>query len=254
MARALLKSQRMDVSLYSAASAMNATERWQDMIAENLSSSSVPGAHQRTAIFSAVPAGQAMLGNEHLVVPFANSAVNFSQGELRATNGNMDFAVEGPGFFSVQMPDGSKGYTRDGQFKLNAQGQLVTKQGYPVMSDSGLLQFDPNNSAPIKVSSDGLVSQGSEPKGKIAIAEFKTPSQLTTIGGGYYRNDVPDMLPQPALNTKVHQGFIEQANTSPTLAMASMLTAMRMYESNEKVMQMQNDRMGRTITDLSGSN
>jgi flagellar basal body rod protein FlgG len=244
----------MDVSLYSAASAMNATERWQDLIAENLSSSSVPGAHQRTAIFSAVPAGQAMLGNEHLVVPFANTAVNFSQGKLIATGGNMDYAVDGPGFFAVQMPDGSKGYTRDGQFKLNAQGQLVTKQGYPVMSESGALQFDPNNSAPIKISADGQVSQGSEPKGRISIAEFKAPSQLTTLGGGYYRNDVPTMLPQPPLNTKVHQGFIEQANTSPTLAMASMLTAMRMYESNEKVMQTQNDRMGKTISELSGTN
>ncbi len=244
----------MDVSLYSAASAMNATERWQDLIAENISSSSVPGAHQRTAIFSAMPAGLAGVGNERFVVPFANSAVNFQQGELRATGANMDFAVEGPGFFAVQMPDGSKGYTRDGQFKLNAQGQLTTKQGYPVMSDTGVLQFDPNNSAPIKVTADGQVSQGAELKGKISVAEFKTPQQLTTIGGGYYRNDVPNMLPQPGTNSHVHQGFIEQANTSPTLAMASMLTAMRMYESNEKVMQMQNDRMGKTITDLSGTN
>jgi flagellar basal body rod protein FlgG len=244
----------MDVSLYSAASAMNATERWQDLIAENLSASSVPGAHQRTAVFSAMPAGQAMLGRERSVVPYASTSVNFSQGELRATGGNMDFAVEGPGFFAVQMPDGSKGFTRDGQFKLNAQGQLVTKQGYPVMSETGLLQFDPNISAPIKVSADGQVSQGSELKGKISIVEFKTPSQLTEMGGGYYKNNVAAMLPQPPTNTKVHQGFIEQANTSPTLAMASMLTAMRMYESNEKVMQMQNDRMGRTITDLSGTN
>jgi flagellar basal body rod protein FlgG len=62
------------------------------------------------------------------------------------------------------------------------------------------------------------------------------------------------MLPTPAAATSVRQGFIEQSNTSPTLSMASMITSMRMFESNEKVMAMQSDRMSKTITDLSGTN
>jgi len=252
MARALLNVLRMDVSLYSAASAMNATERWQDLIADNLSTANIPGARQREAIFSAFPAGHSATG-EPFVIPFASSAINFQQGELRATGNNMDFAVEGPGFIQIQLPDGSKGYTRDGELKLNSQGQLITKQGYTVMSEGGALQFDPNNAAPIRVSPEGEVSQGSEIKGKISVMEFAKPGQLTLLGNGIFRNDVPTMLPQLAQNTKVHQGFIETANTSPTLAMASMITAMRMFESNEKVMSMQNDRMGKAITELSGT-
>lgn len=254
MAQALLNGLRMDVSLYSAAAAMNATERWQDLIADNLSTANIPGSRQREASFSAVQAGVAAANGERFVVPFAGSSINFSQGELRATGNHMDFAVDGKGFIAIQLPDGSKAYTRDGEFKLNSQGQLVTKQGHPVAGESGPLQFDPNNSAPITVSADGEVSQGSEIKGKISLVEFARPQQLTLLGNGLFRNDVPDMLPLPAGETKIRQGFIETANTSPTLAMASMITAMRMFESNEKVMQMQNDRMGKTISDLSGAN
>lgn len=253
MAWPLLNGQRMEVSLYSAASAMNATQRWQDLIADNISSTSIPGARQRVAIFSAVPAGSAMLGAEKFVVPYAGAGVSFAQGELRPTGSNMDFALEGQGFITVELPDGSKGYTRDGQFRLNSQGQLITKQGYKVASDTGTLQFDPNNPLPITVSAQGEVCQGADIKGRIAITEFPRPGELTILGSGLFRNDNPDMLPVQNPTTRIRQGYIEQANTSPTLAMASMITAMRMFESNEKVMQMQNDRMGKTIADLSGT-
>jgi len=159
LAQALLIVTRMDVSLYSAAAAMNATERWQDMVAENLSSASIPGARQQEISFSSVQAGMANAGSGSadtaFVMPYAGASTNFSQGELKSTGSNMDFALEGPGFFTVQMPDGSKGYTRDGEFQLNNQGQLTTKQGYPVVSDGGALTFDPNNSAPIDISASG---------------------------------------------------------------------------------------------------
>lgn len=244
---------RMEVSLYSAAAAMNATERWQDLIADNLASANVPGTRRRDIVFSAIPAGHLGANGDPLVIPFAGSAVNFSQGELARTGNNMDFAVEGQGFIAIQMPDGSKAYTRNGQLQLNAQGQLVTRRGYPVASEGGTLQFDPNNSAPITVSPDGEVSQGSDIKGKISLVEFAQPSQLTMLGGGLFRND-QNLQPKDTIESKIRQGFIENSSTSPTSAMASIITAMRMFESNEKVMQMQNDRMGKTISDLSGTN
>jgi flagellar basal body rod protein FlgG len=242
----------MDVSLYSAAGAMNASERWQDLIADNLGTSSVPGVRRREISFSAVEAGMAGVGNEKFFVPVAGTSTNFLQGELRGSASNMDFAIEGPGFFTVQMPDGSKAYTRDGELRLNSEGQVVTKQGYPLMSESGPLQFDPNNPAPITVSADGEVSQGADIKGKMAIAEFKSPGQLTNLGAGLFRNDA-GLMPLTETTSKVRQGFVEAANIQPTLAMASMITAMRMFESNEKVMQMQSERMSKTISDLTGA-
>src|SRR5580700_4624362 len=119
VAQSLLYALRMDVSLYSAAAAMNATERWQDLVADNLSSASIPGARQQEISFSAVQAGLIGSAGDSFVIPSAGTTTNFSQGELKATGGNLDMALEGPGFFSVQMPDGSTGYTRDGEFQLN---------------------------------------------------------------------------------------------------------------------------------------
>ena len=156
MAQSLLIVRRMEVSLYSAAAAMNATERWQDMVADNLSAASVPGARQQEISFSSVQAGVASDGSgpggrqfRHALRRFRHQ---FLPGQLKPTGSNLDMAIEGPGFFSVKLPNGSTGYTRDGEFQLNTQGQLTTKQGYPVVSDGGSLTFDPNNTAPINVS------------------------------------------------------------------------------------------------------
>jgi flagellar basal body rod protein FlgG len=247
----------MDVSLYSAAAAMNATERWQDMVADNLATSSVPGARQQEISFSAVQTGLASAtpgsASNPLVIPFAGATTNFSQGELKSTGDKLDLALEGPGFFTVQMPDGSKGYTRDGEFQKNSQNQLTTKQGYPVLGTGGTLTFDPTNTAPIDISSAGELSQGADVKGQLSLTEFGNLKALSVGYGGFYRADSPLTLPKTASTTNVRQGFVEESNTSPSLAMASLLTSMRMFESNQKVMQMQSDRMTRTITDLSGT-
>jgi flagellar basal body rod protein FlgG len=244
----------MDVSLYQSAAAMNATERWQDLVADNLSSSAIPGARQQEISFSSVQAGFAnATGDGSFVIPTAGATTNFSQGELRATGSSMDFALEGSGFFTVQMADGSKAYTRDGEFMLNSQGQLVTKQGYPVAGESGILQFDANNPAPITVSASGEVSQGAESKGKLQLTEFRQLQQLSMVGNGLFRDASGAAQPLAATATNVRQGFTEAANSSPTLAMASLITAMRMFETNQKVMQMQSERMAKTITDLSGT-
>jgi len=247
----------MNVSLYQAAAAMNANSRWQEMISDNLADSSVPGARKQDVSFSAVeaglPSGQIGLNGERFVMPAARAAINFSQGEINPTGVATDFALDGPGFFQVQMPNGTAAFTRDGEFHLNAQGQLVTKRGYPVAGDSGPVQLDPNNSAPVTVSATGQVSQGGEMKGHIKLVEFKDPHDLSVIGQGYYISNKPGEKPLEAKSTAMRQGYLEAANTSPTMEMSSLITAMRMFESNEKVLQMQDDRMGRVITDLGGT-
>ena len=244
----------MDVSIYSAGSAMNATERWQDMIAENLSMAGVPGAHARAMSFSSVAAGQDSLGGGSFVMPVANTSTDFTQGELRGTGNPMDYALQGPGFFTVQLADGRKGYTRDGEFTVDKSGQLVTKQGLVVMSEDGAIRSNPASKSPLSISPEGLVSQGAETTGKLALAEFARPQNLTPIGRGIFRNNDPAVLPVTAASTQVRAGFAENSNVSPTLAMATMITAMRMFESNQKVLQMQGERMSKSITELSGTN
>jgi len=244
----------MDVSLYQAAAAMNATAQWQDLISQNLAASSIPGARKQEISFSDVQAGlNSNSEPSNYSIPSVSTSTNFKTGELCSTGNSMDFALEGPGFFTVQLPDGQRAYSRDGEFKLNAKGQLVNKEGFAVLGSSGPLQFNPSSSDPITISATGDVHQGAETKGKIQITEFQHPEKLTQLGAGDFRSDDQDAQPGAADSTLVRQGFIEAANTSPTTEMASLITAMRMFESNQKVLQMQSDRMSRVITDLGGT-
>ena len=137
----------MNVSLYQAASALNANARWQEVISENMASASIPGFKKQELTFEAVRAGmlspnKAGATSSPVSLPATRTHLNFSPGDVRRTDGNTDFAIEGKGFFEVQLPSGNSAYTRDGEFKLNAQGQLVTKQGYLVMGEGGPIQLD----------------------------------------------------------------------------------------------------------------
>ena len=247
----------MDVSLYQAAAAMNATAHWQDVIAGNLASASIPGGRRQEVSFSTIEAGLAAnsgLAQSKYYITSANDVTNFKPGEMKTTGGPTDFALEGPGFFTVQLPNGQHAYTRDGEFRLNSQGQLVTKQGYPVLGSNGTLQFNPNNdSAAITLSATGELSQGAESVGKLQLTEFTGSQHLTNIGSGFFLADDKLAKPYPAASTQVRQGFVEASNTSPTTEMATLITAMRMFESNQKVLQMQGDRMSKVITELGGA-
>jgi flagellar basal-body rod protein FlgF len=244
----------MNVSLYQAAAAMNANARWQETIAENLASASVPGARSRQVSFSAVEAGlvrnTAFSTATRSLIPVANTGINLLPGALQSSPSQLDFALEGKGFFEVQLANGSHAYTRDGGFQLNAQGQLVTKQGFLVLSDGGPIQVDPNNEAPLAIAPTGEISQGEDLKGRLRMVEFNDARQLTAIGGGYFLAENPSLQTAASDTTRVHQGYIEGSNMSPTTEMAHLITAMRLFETNQRVMQMQDERMGRAITEL----
>lgn len=247
----------MEVSLYQAAAAMNATAHWQDLVAGNLASASIPGGRRQEVSFSDVAAGLAGnsgLANSKYYIPTAGDVTNFKPGEMRATNGPTDFGLQGPGFFTVQLPNGQHAYTRDGEFHMNSQGQLVTKQDYPVLGSNGTMQFNPNSSAAITLSASGDLSQGDQTLGKLQITEFKGLQYLQNIGSGLFRTtDEEAAKPYSATATQVQQGFVEASNTSPTTEMATLITAMRMFESNQKVLQMEGERMSKTITELGGA-
>jgi len=248
----------MNVSLYQAAAAMNAQTRWQEMITENLSGGTVPGFRKQVASFADVAAATPMnmngVSSSNFLIPVAKASTSLQQGEIRPSGNSTDFAIDGPGYFEVQLPNGNKAYTRDGEFQLNGKGQLTTKQGYLVLGNSGPVQFDPNNAAPLTVSSTGQITQAGESKGQLRLVNFSNPNQLTRTADGCLIADLPGAAPEPAgPQTTVHQGFLEAPNTSPTAEMGSLISAMRIFEANQKVLQTQDDRMGRAITDLSGT-
>jgi len=232
---------------------MTANARWQEVISGNLAASTVPGYKRQEVSFSAIAAGKG-LGDSSYSLPKASTVTSFRQGELRPTSVPTDVALEGKGFFSVRMPDGSEGYTRDGEFHVNAQGEMVTKQGHQVMGDSGSIQLDRNSTAPLTISADGEVRQGSEVKGKLKVTEFKDPQLLTDAGAGCFLANDPKIVSQPATTPQVRQAYLESSNTTSVLEMASLISAMRAFEASQKVVQAQDDRMGKAIQDIANPN
>jgi flagellar basal body rod protein FlgG len=248
----------MDVSLYQAAAAMNASARWQQVISENLAANQIPGFKKQSLSFSAVQAGfmagpagaSSAAVAKRATMPLASTSTNFQAGELHSTGVNTDLAIEGPGFFEVRMPDSTSGFTRDGQFRLTSQGQLVTSQGLPVMGPSGPLQVDASNPAPVVVAANGEVSQGGEAKGQLKLTEFGNPSALAVNGAGLFVDADPAALRRAASASTVRQGFLENANTSSVSEMASLISSIRFYEANQKVIQAEDERVGRLISDV----
>ena len=247
----------MNVSLFQAAAAMNASNRWQELIAENLSASSIPGFKKQELSFSTLQSGlmpASSAAPQHFVLPRATAATNFQPGQLKHTGVKTDVAIEGAGFFSVQLPNGATAFTRDGEFQVNAQGQLVTKQGYAVLGDSGAIQLDPANVNPITISGTGEISQGTDLKAQIKVVDFSEPQLLTPISGGYFLASHPNLQSVPVPDANLRQGYLENANTSAVAEMVHLIVAMRTFEANQRVIQAHDERMAHAISEIGNLN
>ncbi len=248
----------MNISLYQAAAALNATTKWQEMIAENMSAAMIPGYKKNEVSFSAIAAGLMSASSSTPIlgaglIPQSNLLTNFRPAQLRYTGIKTDFAIDGRGFFEVQTPDGTLVYTRDGEFHLDPQGRLITKNGWLVMSTNGPVQFDLNNIDAISISPDGEISQGGLQKGKLKIVDFDNLSLLKSIGGSYFLADNPALKLSVINNPQLKQGCLEESNAIPMIEMGNLLMAMRFYEANQRLIQLQDERMAKVINELGGT-
>ena len=247
----------MDLSLYNSAAAMRTTARWQELIAENLASSNIAGFKKGSIAFDAVAGGSLTKDGAaetqnpaDAVFPTVGTSTNFSEGAMRPTNVETDVAITGPGFFQVEMADGSTSFTRDGEFHWSAQGQLVTGEGNPVISSGGYITREPGNNGPITIAPNGTVSQGGTAIGQIDMVEFEDPSVLKRLSGSYYAAVDENSVPLDAENSTLRQGYLESSNVSVVEEMANMITAMRLFEANQKVIQINDQLLGKTISDI----
>ena len=246
----------MNLSLYSAATGMEAQQMNLDTIANNLANVNTPGFKRskiefqdllyqkpRTAGADAgggniIPTG-IEVGNGTRV---ASTSKEFTQGQLTSTGGNLDLALQGDGFYEVQQPDGTTGYTRDGSFKLNASGQVVTSDGLPVLSG---FQTIPTGTTAITISQTGEVSiqtASGTTSFSLTLARFANPSGLRSLGGNLYQETTASGTPEtgkPGENGygTVMQGYVESSNVNLVEEMVNLITAQRAYEINSKSIQ-----------------
>jgi len=168
----------------------------------------------------------------------------FTQGGLNQTGNSMDLAIQGRGFFQVLMPDGTLGYTRDGSFQLNAQGELVTSSGYRVQPGISI----PDAAQSVSIGTDGVVTVQvagqSAPiqVGTIQLSDFVNPVGLQPRGENMLVESAssgPVQTGTPGLNGlgSIQQGSVEGSNVNVVEEMVNMIETQRAYEMNTKAIQ-----------------
>jgi flagellar basal-body rod protein FlgG len=172
----------------------------------------------------------------------------FTQGEMTQTGERLDMAIQGDGFFEVQLPDGTRAYTRDGAFKVDSQGRVTTSDGLPAQ---GGFQIIPTGTTGVSISSGGEVSL-TGPNGttsfRIQLVRFTNPSGLESMGRNLYRET--QASGQPELGNpgekgygQVQQGFLEMSNVKVVEEMVNLILAQRAYYVNSKAFHAADDMM-----------
>lgn len=246
----------MNLSLYSAATGMEAQQLNLNTIANNLANVNTPGFKRSKIEFQDLlyqrPRGAGSDSGGGNVVPtgievgngsrVAATAKVFTQGQVNATGEKLDIAIQGEGFLEVQRPDGTVGYTRDGSLKLSPTGQVTTNDGMPILSG---FQPIPPGATSVNIADNGEVtvqSASGNQTFRLTLTRFANPSGLRSLGGNLYEETPASGAPevgQPGEQGfgNLLQGYIETSNVNIVEEMVNLIVAQRAYEVNSKSIQ-----------------
>ena len=243
-------------ALWSAASGMKTQQDNMDVIANNIANVNTAGnkkvrAEFHDLLYQTLRQAGAQSGADSqyptglqigLGAKLAATQRIFTEGNLQSTGNPLDVAIEGEGFFRIEMPDGTIAYTRDGTFKLDSNRRLVTTDGYPEADGITIDETAPNDT--IVIASDGQVSctpagGQSTVVGQITLASFVNPAGLTARGKNLFivsdaSGDPIEGNPGDEGAGTLNQSTIEMSNVQIVEEMVNMIVAQRAYESNSK--------------------
>jgi len=223
----------MSTGIYSAVTGMKSKERELEAVSHNIANASTAGFKEVGMVFEAVMSRQEKNGQtDTMIMPFNSSEemfVNHEQGASQQTGGDLDLAIQGEGFFVVQTEQGLR-FTRNGRFKLNDSGQVVTTQGHMVSAKSGQLVVD---GASVQVSEDGALMVDNEEQGGFRIVRFNEESALEPVGNGLFK--APESAGMQDFNTpQVMQGMFEQSNVNVVKNLMKLIKSSHAMESYQR--------------------
>ncbi len=254
-------------SLWTGTTGMNAQQLNLDVIANNLANVSTPGFKKSRADFQdlmyqvmRVPGSQSSADTVsptgiQIGLGVRPAAVQklFTQGDLIPTGNELDVAIEGSGFYQVDLPNGETAYTRAGAFKRDGDGRITTSEGHPITPGITI----PDGSRQITVSKTGVVSAiigddtTSTEIGNIETVTFTNNGGLSAIGQNLFRDTDASGTPQAGTPGDdgyglLLQNFLEGSNVNIVEEMATMITTQRAYEINSKAIQTSDEMMQTT--------
>lgn len=244
--------------LYSAVSAMVMNAARQQALSHNIANMQTPGFKQiftsagdfmqeQAVYVNGKPGTNSVryVGNLGLGTQIGLEFVDFTEGGFQQTDNPLDFALQGNGFFRVETPDGER-YTRDGRFLRDADNNLVTVEGFSVLDDAGQPIQLPDGE--VAAASDGTIFVNGEEVAQLGIGVFANPeTELQHTEGNLFTG--------PATSTgedvpRVAQGYLEMSNANPSQVMTQLVEVARSYEAAQKLVQNQDELLGKAIASL----
>lgn len=223
-----------------------ALRRQMDIIANNIANSTTTGFR-----------GEKLLFEEFLIAttrPLKASFVSdfgtlryLDAGPLETTGNPLDVAISGAAYFVADTLNGER-YTRNGHFRLDPEGQLITAEGDPVVDDAGQpIVIDPSQGK-LTITPDGAIANPLGPIAKLQLVTFANEQNLRKVANSYYLSDDP---PLPAEGASVIQGMLEKSNVEPIVEMTRMIEVSRNYQATKGMVDSQHELQRRAIERLS---
>jgi flagellar basal-body rod protein FlgF/flagellar basal-body rod protein FlgG len=228
--------------LYSATTALEAAMEKQEATAQNLANSSVPGYRARNLAFETfdLALNRAVEPTGDIVGTHSSREYfNFTPGAFQVTGNPLDLALQSDGFFVLEGPNGPL-YTRNGQFRMNPQGQILSRGGnYPLLGTLGGIQVPPGT-INLAISADGVVTADGVNVGQVRRVRFIDLTKLTPAGPTLFKAPNPQGNdPGPGLQESTEgllQGTLESSNVNPAQAMVEMILGTRYFEAAQRAL------------------
>ena len=242
----------MDPLTSAAASGMRSRIESLDMLANNIANASAPGFkadREFYNLYMSPEAADSPDGTTPATLPVIERQwTDFAQGVLTPTSNSLDLALNGKGFFVANSSSGHI-FTRNGSFRLSSQGELETSDGHAVLDTNGK-PIVVDDSRPIDIGPDGMVSQDGQQVAQVNVVDFKDPSALVKRGSNYFAVDLASISPDTAPQTEIIQGQLEAANSQPAESAVRLVNIMRQFESLQKAMTIGNDMNRRAVDEV----
>ncbi|MEL6434381.1 MAG: flagellar hook-basal body complex protein [Pseudomonadota bacterium] len=227
----------MDLSGYTTLTRQSGLMSEMQIIANNIANASTTGFRQEGVIFSEYVVGT----DTGPSVSMAQGDVrntSFLQGNLTQTGSQLDFGIEGEGFFLIETPNGER-ITRAGSFTLSQAGDLVTHDGYNVLDAGGAPIFIPPDTTKIDVAGDGTISADGRLLGQLGLVQPQNPRDIFREGGVMFRPETPL---DPVEEAHIVQGHLESSNVDTILQVSRMIEVQRAYELGQSFLDSENQR------------
>lgn len=194
-----------------------------------------------------MPAPMNYIGTMNAGVHVDVVATDFTQGHHDPTGNPLDIAILGKGFFAVDA-NGEERYTRDGSFAIDGEGYLVNKDGYKVLGESGYIQITDGD---IEINEKGEITSKDVLIDKLRLVDFQNYSALMKEGNNLYALISEEWTDNDKVfEGTIHQGFIEGSNVNSVKEMVDMITMLRSYEANQRLIKAHDELLGKAVNEV----